>query len=71
MNAPRIPRLPYGVDQQGRRPEAAWPLQAAEAATDVGADDDDGPMPGWGRWAWAGYLLTLAIAAGAIYSRFF
>lgn len=31
----RIPRVPAGCDAQGRRP------QAAEACTDLGADDDD------------------------------
>lgn len=32
---PRIPRLPAGCDQQGRHP------QAAEACTELGADDED------------------------------
>ena len=46
-------RLPYGCDQQGRYPEAA------EAATEVGQDDD------LNAFDWVA-LLMLAVAVAAV-----
>ena len=48
------PFIPHGCDQQGRHP------QAAEACTEVGADDDD--------LACATGIVRAVIWSGAIYS---
>lgn len=59
---PRIPRLPAGCDQQGRHP------QAAEACTELGADDDD-PLRAARGVVWgvlAALLIWCAIALAGV-----
>lgn len=63
-------RLPRGCDYQGR-----WP-QAAEAATEVGADDEDDPHVS-GALAWPVYVVLSVLAVMAawhfsgVLARFF
>ena len=56
-----VPHIPNGCDQQGRY------LEAAEAATEVGADDDDWEPLTWLQTFafWAGTLVPLALIVGA------
>lgn len=70
--APRMPRIPHGCDQQGRYPMPY--LVAAEAATELGADDDDAKsiadiVMDWltpSRF-WALYVLTFVGAMLAVW----
>lgn len=54
--------LPAGCDQQGRHDTR--PFGPAEAATEIGADDDH--LPGDGSLAWLGMSLLLGSALAAI-----
>lgn len=67
--ANRVPRIPRGCNQQGRHP------QAAECATDVGADDTTPPAAGMAAWLAAHitpesapilYPLALLAVVGAV-----
>lgn len=59
--APRIPRIPMGLDYQGRYPVAYAPAPA-EACTELGADDAHGEGAGVVLWPLA---VILAIAAAS------
>lgn len=56
-----VPGIPNGCDQQGRYP------QAAEAATDVGADDDSRPGEGAGALIWPIAVAAVGAAAWIVF----
>jgi hypothetical protein len=55
---PTVRRLPKGADQQGRYPEAA------EAATDVGQEDEETEDTMW-FWVVVVAIFTAVVAAAA------
>jgi hypothetical protein len=55
---PTVRRLPKGTDQQGRYPEAA------EAATDVGQEDEETEDTMW-FWVVVVTIFTAVVAAAA------
>jgi len=57
-------RLPKGLDQQGRHPEAA------EAATEVGAADDDG-LETVGGVALLAIVIVVTVAAISLLAGYF
>lgn len=59
--APRVPRIPRGLDYQGRYPMEFMP---AEACTDIGADDAPRAGEGAGVLLWPlGVIAAVAIVA--------
>jgi hypothetical protein len=56
---PTVRRVPLGCDQQGRYPEAA------EAATDIGQDDDLTSFD-WAALIIIGTVVAVTVVAGAL-----
>lgn len=56
--------IPKGCDQQGRHPEAA------EAATEVGANDDDG-LETVGKVALLAIVIVVTVAAISLLAGYF
>ena len=56
---PTVRKVPLGCDQQGRYPEAA------EAATDIGQDDDLTPFD-WAALIIIGTVVAVTVVVGAL-----
>lgn len=69
MSAPRIPRrgtyIPAGADQQGRLSRTGCFIQAAEAANDVGCEEDSPDFRRQARDALVRYLVLCVLVVGA------
>ena len=57
---PTVRKVPLGCDQQGRYPEAA------EAATDIGQDDDDLTSFDWAALIIIGTVVAVTVVVGAL-----
>lgn len=71
MTAPRIPRrpsayIPAGADQQGRFARTGCFIQAAEAANDIGAEDDAPDFKRRAARALVFWMIVATLAVGAV-----